>query len=223
MREKREALPKIKLCGLSRPCDIRSANELRPDYAGFVFAPKSRRYVSPKKALELKGMLDKEIQAVGVFVDEDPRIIAGLVRQGVIDLVQLHGREDERYIRELRQMLEETQVPGQRPGGCERTEIIKAFSIASGQDAERAQRSGADVVLVDSGCGGTGEAFDWSLLKKIRRPYFLAGGLNAGNVGDAVRKLKPYGVDVSSGIETDGSKDRKKMKEFVCAVRSAAE
>lgn len=201
-------MTKIKLCGLSRPRDIQAANELKPDYIGFVFAPKSRRYVPPEKAAELKWLLDPEIGAVGVFVDEDPQIIEALVRQGVIDVVQLHGGEDEAYIHSLRERL-----------GSPR--IIQAFSIHTEQDAEKADESSADLILVDSPGGGTGEVFDWELLGKIRRPYFLAGGLTPENAGDAVSMLRPFGVDVSSGIETDGYKDRDKMAEFVLAVRQA--
>ena len=201
-------MTKIKLCGLSRPCDIRAANELLPDYIGFVFAPKSRRYVSPEKAAELKRMLDPGIRAAGVFVDEKPQVIEALVSRGVIDAVQLHGREDEDYIQDLRKQLGNTR-------------IIQAFSICSEQDAKRAEESSADLILADSPGGGTGEVFDWTLLSKIRRPYFLAGGLTPDNAGDAVNALAPYGVDVSSGIETGGEKDRKKMEKFVLAVRRA--
>ena len=199
-------MTKIKLCGLSRPCDIRASNELLPDYIGFVFAPRSRRYVSPEKAAELKRMLDPGIRAAGVFVDEKPQVIELLVSRGVIDAVQLHGREDEDYIRHLRKRLGSTR-------------IIQAFSIRSEQDAKRAEASSADMILADSSGGGTGEVFDWTLLRKIRRPYFLAGGLTPDNARDAVNALAPYGVDVSSGIETDGQKDRKKMEKFVLAVR----
>ena len=201
-------MTKIKLCGLSRPCDIRAANELLPDYIGFVFAPKSQRYVSPEKAAELKQMLDPGIRAAGVFVDEKPQVIESLVSRGVIDAVQLHGREDEDYIQDLRKRLGSTR-------------IIQAFSIRSEQDAKRVEASSADMILTDSPGGGTGEVFDWGLLRKVGRPYFLAGGLNPDNAGDAVNALAPYGVDVSSGIETGGYKDRKKMEKFVLAVRRA--
>ena len=201
-------MTKIKLCGLSRPCDIRAANELLPDYIGFVFAPKSRRYVSPEKAAELKRMLDPGIRAAGVFVDEQPQVIEALVSRGVIDAVQLHGREDEDYIQDLRRRLGNTR-------------ILQAFSIRSERDAKRAEESSADLILADSPGGGTGEVFDWGMLRKVARPYFLAGGLNPDNAGDAVNALAPYGVDVSSGIETDGQKDWKKMEKFVLAVRRA--
>ena len=196
---------KIKLCGLTRPCDIEAVNELQPDYIGFVFAKKSRRYVSPEKAEELKAMLAPEIQAVGVFVNEEPEQIVSLLEAGTIDVAQLHGQEGEREIRRLREL---TDHP-----------LIQAFRIDTEQDVERANASTADYVLLDSGAGGTGTAFDWDLLQAIRRPYFLAGGLDTENLGTVKAKLNPYGIDVSSGIETDGYKDKEKMTAFVAAAR----
>lgn len=196
---------KIKLCGLTRPCDIEAVNELQPDYVGFVFAKKSRRYVSPEKAEELKAMLAPGIQAVGVFVNEEPEQIVSLLEAGIIDVAQLHGQEDEREIRRLREL---TDHP-----------LIQAFRIDTEQDVERANASTADYVLLDSGAGGTGTVFDWDLLQAIRRPYFLAGGLDTENLGTVKVKLNPYGVDVSSGIETDGYKDKEKMTAFVAAAR----
>ena len=196
---------KIKLCGLTRPCDIEAVNELQPDYIGFVFAKKSRRYVSPEKAEELKAMLAPGIQAVGVFVNEEPEQIAALLEAGTIDVAQLHGQESETEIRRLREL---TDHP-----------LIQAFRIDTEQDVERANASAADYVLLDSGAGGTGTVFDWDLLRAIRRPYFLAGGLDTENLGTVKAKLNPYGVDVSSGIETGGYKDKEKMTAFVAAAR----
>lgn len=201
-------MTKIKLCGLSRPEDIAAANEVNPDYIGFVFAPKSKRYVSPTQAAQLKQQLAPGIQAVGVFVKEDPETVVHLLEDGVIDVAQLHGSESEAYIRTLRQ---HTHKP-----------IMQAFRVDTPADLEKAQASSADYILLDSGDGGTGERFDWSLLTGVTRPYFLAGGLDPENVGEAVEKLKPYAVDVSSGIETDGKKDPEKMRSFVRAVRGAA-
>lgn len=196
---------KIKLCGLTRPCDIEAVNELQPDYIGFVFAKKSRRYVSPEKAKELKAMLAPGIQAVGVFVNEEPEQIVSLLEVGTIDVAQLHGQESETEIRRLREL---TDHP-----------LIQAFRIDTEQDVERANASAADYVLLDSGAGGTGTVFDWDLLQAIRRPYFLAGGLDTENLGTVKVKLNPYGVDVSSGIETGGYKDKEKMTAFVAAAR----
>ena len=201
-------MTKIKLCGLSRTQDIEAANKLKPDYIGFVFAAKSKRRVSPLKATELKSRLDPEIKAVGVFLDDDLDAVAAMMNLGIVDLVQLHGSEDEEYIKKLRTI---TDKP-----------VIKAFIINSAEDVRRAEASTADYILLDGG-KGEGKAFDWSLLKNIRRPYFLAGGLNPGNAADAVRTLAPFSVDVSTGIETDGKKDEEKMTAFVNAVREGEE
>ncbi len=197
-------MTKIKLCGLSSPEDILAANELSPDYIGFVFWPKSRRFVNYDTAIELKKLLDPKIQAVGVFVDKEPEAVAELMKRGIIDLAQLHGGEDESYISRLRRL---TDKP-----------IIKAFRIRTDSDILSAMNSTADYILLDSGAG-TGSVFDWELLKGINRPYFLAGGLSPDNAALAVRALHPYGVDVSSGIETDGIKDKTKMTAFITAVR----
>ncbi len=197
-------MTKIKFCGLSRLCDIEAANELKPEYIGFVFAPGSRRYVSPEKAEELKRCLAPGILAVGVFVDEKPERIADLLKRGVIDMAQLHGGEDETYIETLRRLTG-------RP-------VIRAFRIRSADDAAAAERSGADYVLLDSGAG-TGTAFDWRLVQTVKRPYFLAGGLSAENAASAVELLHPYAVDVSSGIETDEKKDKAKMAALIAALR----
>lgn len=200
-------MTKIKLCGLTRPCDIAAANELMPEYIGFVFAKKSRRYVTPQAAAELKRQLHRDITAVGVFVDSPPEEIAELLDSGVIDAAQLHGSEGEKDIAKLRIL---TKKP-----------IIQAFTIKTEADINRAEQSSADCILLDSGAG-TGTAFDWDLIKSVSRPYFLAGGLSASNVSAAVERLHPYAVDVSSGIETDGFKDRFKMAEFTAAVRKGA-
>ncbi|PAV38591.1 N-(5'-phosphoribosyl)anthranilate isomerase [Megasphaera sp. ASD88] len=194
---------KIKLCGLTRRCDIEWANELLPDYVGFVFAG-SRRRVTDGQAAQLRKILREDIPAVGVFVDEPIDHVAALVRQGVIQMVQLHGTEDEGFIRELRRAVS---VP-----------VIQAFSVRSPEDIQDAGKSSADFILLDHGAGGTGQAFDWSLAAALDRPYFLAGGLHPGNAAVAA-ELRPYAVDVSSGIETEGVKDRQKMIEFVRRIR----
>ena len=198
-------MTKIKLCGLTRPCDIEWANALKPEYIGFVFARKSRRYVPPMKARELGDRLDPSIQAVGVFVNEAPEVVADLLNDGVIELAQLHGGEDEAYIKALRTLTGRA--------------LIKAFRVDGPPDLERARSSSADHILLDNGAGGTGTIFDWSLLKGFDRPFFLAGGLGPENVAQAVHTVHPFAVDVSSGIETDGLKDFIKMTAFVNAVR----
>lgn len=198
----------IKMCGLRRPEDIRAVNELKPDYIGFVFFPGSRRYITPETANALKEMLDPGIEAVGVFVDENPETVAELLADRTIDMAQLHGHEDEQYLARLRKLTD-------RP-------LIRAFRIRSAEDAMRAQDSSADRILLDAGAGD-GKTFDWSWLRTVDRPYFLAGGLNPENVARAVQELKPYAVDVSSGIETDGFKDIQKMRAFMQAVRAEDE
>lgn len=202
-------MAKIKLCGLTRPRDIDAVNALMPEYIGFVFAPKSRRYVPAKRASELKERLNPGITAVGVFVREAPETVAGLLNAGVIDIAQLHGGEDEAYIRSLRAI---TDKP-----------VIKAFRVETEQDILAARDSSAEGVLLDSGAGGTGTVFDWTLIQRLERPYFLAGGLGLHNIQAALDTLHPYAVDVSSGIETDGLKDRGKMETFVRIVRTNAE
>lgn len=228
-------MTKIKMCGLRKLEDIEAVNEWKPDYVGFVFAPESRRYVTVEQAAELKDHLDPQIQTVGVFVDEAPERVAVLLNQGVIELAQLHGSEDEEYLVRLREL---THKP-----------VIQAFRILSREDVVRAMKSSADEILLDSGAG-TGSTFNWEILRiesdydraidaekdrerafctkrnrekslyaEETRPYFLAGGLNPQNVAEAIRRLHPYAVDVSSGIETDGSKDREKIAAFVTAVR----
>lgn len=195
---------KIKLCGLKRDRDITYANELLPEYIGFVFTRESKRYVAHEQAERLSEKLDKRIIPVGVFVDEEPEIVASLLERGIIRAVQLHGQEADAYITGLRKRVD-----------CI---IIKAFRVKEEADVIRANISAADYVLLDSG-GGTGEVFDWSLLDKINRPYFLAGGLTPQNVESALGRLQPYGVDASSSLETGGYKDKDKMAAFVKAVR----
>ena len=189
---------KIKMCGLRRPEDIEAVNELKPEYIGLVFFPGSKRYVTPETAKALRAGLEPGIKAVGVFVDEEPEKVARLLEEGVIDIAQLHGHEDETYLAELRK---KTDKP-----------LIRAFRIRSEEDAQQAQASTAEQILLDAGAGD-GKTFE------VTRPYFLAGGLNPENAGEAVKKLKPYAVDVSSGIETEGYKDINKMRAFVRAVR----
>jgi len=195
-------MTKIKLCGLRRAEDIQLVNEIFPEYVGFVFYEKSRRYISPEKFLELKEILDKKISAVGVFVDEKISVVAELAKN--LDLIQLHGSEDENYISALKNLT------GKK--------IIQAFKVKIADDLKFAAKSSADFILLDSGAG-TGKTFDWQILKNFDRKYFLAGGLNPENVGDAIKFLKPFAVDVSSGIESGGVKDKNKMRDFVRAVR----
>lgn len=184
---------------------MQAVNMLKPNYIGFVFAKKSRRFVSPKTASELKKQLHTDIKAVGVFVDEPIDYIVKLIDDKIIDMVQLHGKESNKYIEKLR--------------FCTDKPIIKAFGITNAEDVMAANKSSADLVLLDSSGGGTGTVFDWDFIHLINRPYFLAGGLTPENAGKAVEMLKPYAVDVSSGVETNGYKDKNKIAEFISVVR----
>ena len=200
---------KIKICGLKRIEDIEMANALHPDYIGFVFADFSHRYVNKETAVTLKSRLDPEMQAVGVFVNEDVHFVVELMNEGIIDIAQLHGSEDNDYIAELRSLLNTTDTS---------IKIIRAFNINKISSISEIEESTADLVLVDSGTG-SGETFDWSRLDEIKRPYLLAGGLSPDNIREAVDALHPYGVDVSSGVETNKLKDPEKMRRFVELVR----
>lgn len=198
---------KIKLCGIMRPQDIDVINRIKPEYIGFVFAPASRRCITYETAAALKKRLAPGIKAVGVFVDEAPERISGLLDDGIIDIAQLHGHEDEEYLCKLKTL---TDKP-----------LIKAFRIKSADDLLKTRDCTADHILLDAGAGG-GTVFDWELLRGYDRPYFLAGGLNTSNAEEAVRLLHPFAVDVSSGIETDGLKDPVKMESFVKSVRAVS-
>lgn len=195
---------KIKICGLFRNQDIEYANTAEPDYIGFVFA-ESRRKVTPEKASELKKFLNPDIKSVGVFVNQNKSLIAELVRNKIIDIIQLHGNEDNAYISELRELTGDTP-------------IIKAVSVKSTEDILKSAEYISDFILLDNGKGGTGEKFDWNLIEKNHR-IFLAGGVNPDNISEAI-KLNPYCIDVSSGAETNGLKDKDKMIQLVRAVRN---
>ena len=197
-------MTQIKLCGMTRQEDILAVNALQPEYIGFIFAKNRRRTLTHEQAAALRQLLFPSIQAVGVFLDNEPEEILSLTESGVIDMIQLHGQEDETFLRELRR---KTSCP-----------VIKAFVIRREEDLRLAERSSADHILLDGGTGD-GKTFCWELLQAVSRPYFLAGGLNLENVTEAVRTLHPFAVDVSSGIETNGRKDIEKMTAFMAAVR----
>ncbi len=202
----KNAAVRLKICGLSRPCDIEIVNEARPDFAGFVVNyPKSRRSVTPRQLAQLRDRLEDTVLPVGVFVNESPCLVAQLLNEGMISLAQLHGNEDESYLKRLR-----TLTDGR---------LIQAFTVRSEKDAKRAAQSTADYILLDNG-RGTGERFDWRLVRDIYRPWILAGGLTPDNMMQAAEKLHPWALDLSSGVETDGYKDREKILEAAAAVRS---
>lgn len=193
----------VKLCGLTKKEEIAVVNHLLPEYIGFVFWEKSHRYVKPEKAKKLKENLNNQIKAVGVFVDAPVEQVVDLFSRGIIDMVQLHGSEDQEYIRQLRK----NKIP-----------VIKACRVTERGIDTKVLDSEADYLLFDPG-KGEGKTFGWDCIKQVKRPYFLAGGLNPENVKAAIETLHPYGVDVSSGIETDRKKDVRKMTDFVQAVR----
>ena len=196
----------IKTCGMWRQEDIEAVNEARPDFVGFVIDfPKSHRSVTPDQVFDLREHLRTDIEVVGVFVDEKPQVIASLVEDCAIDIVQLHGSEDEAYIAQLREL-------------CD-APIIKAFKVRSAADVEAANASSAELVLLDNGWG-TGKAFDWSIAGGIGRRFILAGGLTPQNLPEAIAQLHPWAVDLSSGLETNRRKDPAKILAAVNAVRS---
>jgi len=191
-------MPKIKICGLFREQDIEFANEAMPDFIGFVFA-KSHRQINSETAALFKKRLNPQITTVGVFVNAEIPSITKLYNSGIINIAQLHGSESEDYINTLKKICD---VP-----------VIKAVNIESAKPAN------ADYLLFDNGKGGTGKAFDWNLIPKCDKEFFLAGGINLNNIGEAV-KLNPYGIDLSSGVENEkGEKDREKILEACRIVK----
>lgn len=205
-------MTKVKICGIRSMNDARFVNEAKPDYAGFVFA-KSRRQIGPEQAVYLRKALSRDIRTVGVFVNEDLGFIQKLCRARVIDMVQLHGDEDEITVRRV---MEATGLP-----------TVKAVRIAPGRTHVDTPDTAADFTLFDTyskeAYGGTGRCFDWSLVKDCGKPFFLAGGLHCENVADAIRAARPYCVDISGGVETNGKKDRDKIKQLLKQVRSMNE
>lgn len=198
-------MTKVKICGLRRMEDIEFANRYLPDYIGFVFAEGSRRMVTPETAKRLRSGLDSQIQAVGVFVNQPIKLLAGLVQDQVIDCIQLHGGEDDTYVKRLRRKI-----------SCP---IIRAVPVA-----EKIVKfpEDADYLLFDTASaqyGGTGKVFDWDILKNIKKHFFLAGGLNIENAAAAIKRVAPYCLDVSSGVETAGIKDEIKISRFIQIVR----
>lgn len=196
---------KIKICGLSRPADIEAVNRYQPDYAGFILNfPKSFRNITPEQAKQLRLKLSDNIPAVGVTVNHPFESVAQWLKHGIIDIAQLHGQEDEMYIHTL-------QVMTGKP-------VWKAFQIRCAADLKAAKNSRADLILLDNGYG-TGEAFDWTLVRDIGRPFILAGGLRLDNLSEAAN-MQPYAMDLSSGAETNRVKDPKKIRMLIETIRS---
>jgi len=198
--------------------DIEYVNEALPDYIGFVFA-KSRRHISLETALQLKSALDIRIKAVGVFVNESTDVIANICNCGVIDYVQLHGDEKEEYIKTLSQKVSTPIIKAIR---VKHNNSLQTISIGSDL-VDIARQIHCDFLLLDTYSdkeyGGTGKPFNWEVAKSIYRPFFLAGGIHLENATAAIEKAQPYCLDVSSGVETDGFKDRNKIIQLVNLVR----
>ena len=228
--------PKVKICGISKVETIPAVVEAKPDYMGLVFAP-SKRQVTVEQAKTLVEELYKQnvvgnnseaeqtepvtsldtassetIKTVGVFVNETIENLLKIAEEVKLDVIQLHGDEDESFIQILK---EQSNV-----------EVWKAVQVRSAADAEKWIDSSADMLLFDAyhkdERGGTGEVFDWSALDEFERPFMLAGGIDSTNVARAIRTVRPYGIDISSGIETEGVKDNEKMKAFTNIVRTIA-
>ncbi|WP_312446197.1 phosphoribosylanthranilate isomerase [Lacrimispora sp.] len=201
---------RIKICGLTRREDILAVNVSKPDYAGFVFAPGKRRLTGPE-AKVLKELLLPEIPAVGVFVNSPIEDILSLAENGTIDLIQLHGDEDRDYMMELKSRLS--------PG----LPVIKAIRVRQAEDMKEADDLPADFLLFDTYTkglyGGSGKTFDWSMIPDIKKPWFLAGGIDASNIRLAM-KTNAFCLDLSSSMETEGKKDPQKIKEIIQTVRS---
>ena len=228
--------PKVKMCGISKVETIPAIVDAKPDYMGLVFAP-SKRQVTVEQAKTLVEELYKQnvvgnnseaeqtesvtsldtassetIKTVGVFVNETVENLLKIAEEVKLDVIQLHGDEDESFIQILK---EQSNV-----------EVWKAVQVRSAADAEKWIDSSADMLLFDAyhkdERGGTGEVFDWSSLDEFERPFMLAGGIDSTNVARATRTVRPYGLDISSGIETNGVKDNEKMKAFTNIVRTIA-
>ena len=194
-------MPFIKICGIYRIEDTEYVNKYRPDYFGMIINfKKSHRNVSGDLAKKIRAHISSDIRAVGVFVNEDTDLIEELLNDNIIDIVQLHGDEKEETIIRLR---ENTGKP-----------VWKAFKIRNREEIEKAKASPADLILLDNGYG-TGKTFDWSLIENIKRPFALAGGIDIRNMDEAIKRIHPYLIDISSGVETDGIKDPVKIREAI--------
>ncbi len=204
-------MTKIKICGLRRTRDAEFLNTYMPDYAGLVFAP-SPRQINLQQAYAIKSLLNPDIQTVGVFVNADLPELLSIVQSGVLDMIQLHGDEDEAYVRALQAKTT--------------LRLIRACRVKNREDVLRADRSACQYLLLDAYSeqyGGSGQAFDYGLIPALQHLYFLAGGLRAENVAAAIRRLQPFAVDASSSLETGGYKDEEKLAAFFAAVRNIKE
>lgn len=190
-------MAKIKICGLRREQDIDYVNELKPDYIGFILSEGFRRSIDINTAKMLRKRLDKSIKAVGVFVNDTAEKINDIVHMGIIDIVQLHGCESSDFCNEIN------------------APVIKYFNP---EMFGKVKEYDTDYYLFDTGTG-TGQSFDWSKIPETDKPFFLAGGININNIELAVNEVKPYCIDLSSAVETDGFKDYNKIKQIMEKIR----
>lgn len=203
-------MSRIKICGIKSVKDIEYVNLLNPDYIGFVFA-RSSRQVTVEQVLELKRFLNKGIKTVGVFLNEDKEKVLEVAENVGLNIVQLHGTEDLSYIDYL--------------SSYDKFEIWKALGIKSDQDIDEIKKYSQYRIVLDGAKAGQGKRFSWDsieeevLTEDFRKNLILAGGLNFNNVIEGIQRFKPFAVDVSSGVETEGKKDYIKMKEFIERVR----
>ena len=195
---------KIKICGLMTLKDIDYVNQAEPDYVGFIFAKESRRRISINQAKEMKNHLNKNIKSVGVFINPDISEISECIENRITDLIQLHGDEDNQFIDEIKKLAD--------------IEIIKAIK-ADENIKENSSKTNADYILIDNIKPGCGKVFDWALIPKLNKKIFLAGGLNSENIIHAIQIVNPYCVDINSGVETDGKKDKNKIAEIVKKIK----
>lgn len=201
-------MTKVKICGIRRPEDITYVNVAKPEYIGFVFAP-SRRQVSKEQAKHLKQLLKPSIQAVGVFVNASLSDMIAIAHEGIIDIIQLHGQEDNQIIQQIKSAID--------------VSVIQAFCVRTPEDLLRAKESEADYLLLDYKQAGSGQTFDWNLLEQaedLGRPFFLAGGISAENVQEAIERFHPYAVDASSSVEENGDKKQDKIEEIIRRIRN---
>ena len=198
---------KVKICGICHESEIGIMNELVPDFVGFVFVRKSRHFISPEHAGYLRSKLRQGIKSVGVFANESLQSVAMCVETAGLNMVQLHGDETAEYVAALREYV--------------RCPIMKVYKVAKPQDAEKALYSTADYVMLDGGNAGDGKTFDWSLLGRMRRKFFLSGGLNPENMTQALLlDPQPYALNTNSGVEAHRTKDYRKVMKFILGVKS---
>lgn len=211
---------KIKICGLMTKEDCAIMNAYRPDYCGLVFAH-TRHFLSDKQAGDLRNALNLAIPTVGVFVDDDIDHIVSLYNAAIIQIIQLHGHEDAAYINTLRERIEASRPDKARHFDefGEGAPIMKAIRVKDGSEFEEADAIPADMLLLDHWQenlpGGTGSRFELSMIPELSKPYFLAGGLSADNLAEALTESRPYAVDISTSVETDGHKDWKKVEKMM--------